>query len=183
MRGLTEAFLVSNDTSYLTQARLVATHLQTAFWSAPAQMFGYLDGSTAGGTADVTMTPEIWGWLESSLRAMHETLYVNGDPNLGRDVLEPRVARIIKLYLNGWDYMNWNQTVDKVAPDGGMSECLALRDGGFGGLQLGEQALTGELGRDDFGQPTTDRDRDCVLEIDAAPFGSLLAAQVHFHSP
>jgi hypothetical protein len=146
-------------------------------------MFGYLDGSTVGGAADVTMTPEIWGWLESSLRAMHETLYVNGDPNLGRDVLEPRVARIIKLYLNGWDDLNWNQTVDKVAPDGGMSECLALRDGGFGGLQLGEQALTGELGRDDFGQPTTDRDRDCVLEIDAAHFGSLLAAQVHFHSP
>ena len=183
VRGLTEAFLVSNDTTYLAQARLVATHLQTAFWSAPAQMFGYLDGSTADGAADVTMTPEIWGWLESALRVMDETLYVNGDPNLGRDVLEPRVARVIKLYLNGWDDMNGNQIVDKDPPDGGVSECLALHDGGLGGLQLGEQALTGEVGRDNYGQPTTDRDRDCVLEIDGAHSGSLLAAQVHFHSP
>ncbi|MGO8996668.1 MAG: hypothetical protein ACLQVI_25420 [Polyangiaceae bacterium] len=183
VRGLTEAFLVTNDTTYLAQARLVATHLQTAFWSQPAQMFGYLDGSTANGSADVTMTPEIWGWLESSLRAMDETLYVNGDPNLGRDVLEPRVARIIKLYLNGWDDLNGDQTVNKILPDGGLSECLSLHDGGFGGMQLGEQALTGELGRDDFGQPTVDRDTDCVLEIDGSHTGSLLAGQVHFHSP
>ncbi len=114
---------------------------------------------------------------------MDETLYVNGDPNLGRDVLEPRVARVIKLYLNGWDDLNADQTVDKVAADGGLSECLALRDGGSGGLQLGEQALTGELGRDNFGQLTTDRDNDCVPEIDGSKTGSLLAAQVHFHSP
>ena len=58
-----------------------------------------------------------------------------------------------------------------------------LHDGGFGGMQLGEQALTGELGRDDFGQPTVDRDNDCVLEIDGSQTGSLLAGQVHFHSP
>ena len=50
-------------------------------------------------------------------------------------------------------------------------------------MQLGEQALTGELGRDGFGLPTTDRDSDCVLEIDGSQTGSLLASQVHFHSP
>ncbi len=176
VRGLTEAFLVTNDATYLAQARLVATHLMTAFWSAPAQMFGNLDGSTADGSADVTMTPELWGWLESALRATHETLYVAGDPSLGRDVLEPRVARAIKLYLNGWDDLNGDQSVQK-APDAGASECLGAR------LQLGEQALTGELGRDTFGQLTTDRDSDCVPEIDGAKMGSLLAASVHFHSP
>ena len=69
VRGLTEAFLVTNDTTYLAQARLVATHLQTAFWSAPAQMFGYLDGSTASGAADVTMTPRSGaGWRARSAR-------------------------------------------------------------------------------------------------------------------
>ena len=114
---------------------------------------------------------------------MDETLYVNGDPNLGRDVLEPRVARVIKLYLNGWDDLNGNQTVDK-ASDGGISECLALATAGYGGLQLGEQALTGELGRDSFGQPTVDRDNDCVLEIDGSQTrGASSPRQVHFHSP
>ena len=176
VRGLTEAFLVTNDATYLAQARLVASHLQTSFWSPAAQMFGYVDGSTANGSADVTMTPEMWGWLESALRVMDETLYVNGDPNLGRDVLEPRVARVIKLYLNGWDDLNGDQSVEKGA-DGGGGECLAAH------MQLGEQALTGELGRDAFGQVTTDRDNDCVLEIDGAQKGSLLAGQVHFHSP
>jgi hypothetical protein len=176
VRGLTEAFLVTNDTSYLARARLVAARLETAFWSAPAQMFGYLEGSTDGGAADVTMTPEIFAWLQSAMREMHETLYVNGDPNLDRSVLEPRIARINKLYLNGWDDLNGDQSVDKHA-DAGDDECLGAR------LQLGEQALTGELGRDEFGQLVTDRDNDCVLEIDGSKTGSLLAAQVHFHSP
>jgi hypothetical protein len=83
-----------------------------------------------------------------------------------------------KLYLNGWDDLNGDQSVDHGAEDGGAAnECLAAR------MQLGEQALTGELGRDDFGQLTTDRDNDCVLEIDGSQTGSLLAGQVHFYSP
>jgi hypothetical protein len=102
-----------------------------------------------------------------------------GDASLGRDVLEDRIARVNKLFLNGWDDLNGDQNVDQVAnPEAGVvNECLAGR------LQQGEQALTGELGRNEFGQLTTDRDSDCVLEIDASGTGSLLASQVHFHSP
>ena len=88
---------------------------------------------------------------------MHETLYVPADANLGRDVLEPRIARVNKLYLNGWDDLNGNQIVEKTSGAGTTGECLAAR------LQLGEQALTGELGSDAFGQLSTDRDNGLRL--------------------
>jgi hypothetical protein len=119
----------------------------------------------------------MFGWLQSALREMHETLYVPADANLGRDVLEPRIARVNKLYLNGWDDLNGDQVVQKTSDGGTATECLAAR------MQLGEQALTGELGSDAFGQLSTDRDNDCVLNIDKSQTGSVLAAQVHFHTP
>jgi hypothetical protein len=177
LRGLIEAFLVTGDVTFEAQARLVATHLLTGFYSAPARMFGYLDGSTVNGSADLQVTPEIFAWLQSALRETHKSIYVNGDPNLDRSVLEDRVMRVNKLFLNGWDDVNGDQIVQKVPVAGGKSECLNAR------LQLGEQALTGELGIDDFGQMTVDRDSDCVLAIDGSQTGSLLASQVHFHSP
>jgi hypothetical protein len=50
-------------------------------------------------------------------------------------------------------------------------------------MQLAEQSLTGELGRDDFGLPTADRDRDCVIELGHAQQLSVFAGGVRFHSP
>jgi hypothetical protein len=166
-RALTEAFLVTGDTTYRDRARAVITRLQTAFYSAPARMYR----GTEGGADEVHMTPERFGWLQSALRETHKSLHVPGDPALGRDVLEERIARVNKLFLNGWDDLDGNQQVDT------KTECLAGR------LQLGEQALTGELGRDDVGIPTSDRDSDCVLEIDKANVGSVLAREVLFQSP
>ena len=55
------------------------------------------------------------------------------------------------------------------------SECLGAR------MQLGEQPLTGELGLDSSGL-SSDRDKDCVLEIDDAESNSVLAGMVHFHA-
>jgi len=51
---------------------------------------------------------------------------------------------------------------------------------------MGEQALTGEIGAQNNGntqlsQP--DHDHDCVHNIADVNVGSLLASQVHFHSP
>jgi hypothetical protein len=167
LRALTETYLVTNDPSYLDRARAVATKLETSFYDAPARMFiGVL-----GGAVDVSMTPERWGWLESALRETHKVLHVEGDPSLGRAVLEDRIARSIKLFLNGWDDLNGDQSVDT------KTECLAGR------LQQAEQALTGELGLDAFGQPATDRDLDCVPEVPAKQSASVLASEVHFHSP
>jgi hypothetical protein len=166
VRALVEGFLVTGDESYRARARAVARRLESAFYSAPARMFR----GVSGGGDEVLMTPARFAWLQSALRETYKVLHVDGDPALGRDVLEDRVARVNKLFLNGWDDLDGNQT-----PDG--SECLGAR------LQLGEQALTGELGMDDFSHLTSDRDRDCVPEIDDAKRGSVMPGAVRFHSP
>jgi hypothetical protein len=171
-RALTEAYLLTSDSTFLDRARLVVTHMFSAFFSQPALMFRELEG----GPDQVHMTPELFGWLESSLRETDKTLYVDGDPVLGRPALEPVIARIVKLYLDGWDDINGNMEVDH--GDGGApQECLTAR------MQQAEQSLTGELGRDQFGLPTPDRDSDCVTELGHAMSLSVFAGEVLFHSP
>jgi hypothetical protein len=189
VRALIVAYLATGDASYLTRGQAVVRYLLgPAFFSTPALMFR----GVASGTDDVTMTPSMFAWLQSSLRETYKALYVPGDPLLDRSVLETRIARVNKLYVNGWDDLNGNQSVDY--PE----ECLAGR------LQLGEQALTGETGRNAEDQLVADRDHDCVLDIAYAFWGdgggggttfypgnvskpggsaSTQAAQVHFHSP
>ncbi len=117
------------------------------------------------------MSPERFGWLQSALREAYKSLSVPGDPVLDRAVLEDRVARVNKLYLNGWDDLNGDKVVDKP------QECLGGR------LQMAEQALTGELGRDEVGRPAPDRDGDCVEELAHAQSASAQASDVLFHSP
>ncbi len=163
-RALTEGFLMTGDETYRDRARAVIGRLASDFYSAPGRMFR----QQALGPDQIHMNPERFAWLESALRETYKTLYVPGDPTLDRSVLEDRIARIIKLYLNGWDDLNGDQVIE--AP----SECLQAR------LQLGEQALTGELGRDGIGRPVGDRDGDCVLELAHARNASVQASDVLF---
>src|SRR5262249_26781403 len=135
IRALTEGFLVTGDASFQERARAVARRLEASFYSQGARMYRETDS----GPDQIPMTPERFGWLESALRETHKSLFVQGDPVLGRPVLEDRIARAIKLFLNGWDDLDGDALVQTG------TECLAAR------LQLGEQALTGELGRDDTG--------------------------------
>jgi len=163
-RALTEAFLMTGDTTYSARAQAVIRQLATSFYSAPARMFR----QTANGQDQIIMTPERFAWLESALRETYKSLYVPGDPVLDRTVLEDRIERVIKLYLNGWDDLNGDQVIDSP------QECLAGR------MQMAEQALTGELGRDGLGRPTADRDGDCVIELAHAQKASVQASQVLF---
>jgi hypothetical protein len=163
-RAMTEAFLMTGDLAYQTRARAIVTKLASDFYSAPARMFR----EQANGPDQITMTPERYGWLQSSLRETYKSLYVVGDPVLDRTVLEDRLARVGKLYLNGWDDLNGDQVIDKP------QECLGSR------MQMAEQALTGELGRDSLGRPTADRDGDCVQELAHAMLASVQASQVLF---
>jgi hypothetical protein len=170
LRVLVEAWFLTQDTSYRDRAQAVARTLLTAFWSQPGLMFR----SQLGGADDVVMTPEIFGWLTSALRETYEGIWVPGDPLLDRGVLEGYIARNNKLFLNGWDDLDGNQVVDQPG------ECLAAR------MQMGEQALTGEIGTTNNGvtQPSEpDHDHDCVHNIADAGVGSLLASQVHYHAP
>ncbi len=169
LRVLVEALFLTQDVTYRDRATAVARTLFAAFWSDASQMFR----GQAQGADEVVMTPERFAWLQQALREMYEVLWVQSDPLLDRAVLEERIARVNKLYLNGWDDRNGDQTVQS-------SECLGAR------LQLGEQALTGELGKDSNGFPGStgaNRDADCVSNITQGRTASVLASQVRFHAP
>jgi hypothetical protein len=171
LRVLTEAWLLTHDASYQTRASAVARRLLgPAFWSDGARLFRGVDG----GPDQVSMTADRFAWLQQALRETYKVLWVAGDPLLDRPVLEDRLTRVNKLFLNGWDDLDGNGSVDKA------TECLAAR------LQLGEQALTGELGTDDNSFPQSsggDRDADCVPNIAYGGMGSVLAGEVSFHAP
>ncbi len=164
VRALTDGFLVTRDETLRTRARLVASKLDVAFYDRAARMHR----GVLGGATDVHMTPWRFGWLLSALRESYKVLYVDGDPVLDRAVLADRITRSIKLYLNGWDDLDGDRLVTP-------NECLGAR------MQLGEQPLTGELGLDSSGL-SSDRDSDCVLEIDDAKSSSVLAGAVRFHT-
>jgi hypothetical protein len=169
IRVMGEAWFLSRDTKYIERARALARSLLSTFWSEPARMFR----GSAGGPDEVAMTPERFAWLQQALRETYEVLWVPGDPLLDRAVLEDRIARTNKLYLNGWDDLNGDQLVTP-------NECL------MGRLQLGEQALTGELGRSSnsfIGSSGADRDGDCVPNVAYAKKASVLASEVFFHAP
>jgi hypothetical protein len=170
LRVLVEAWFLTHATAFQDRARAVARGLLTRFWSDPARMFR----GQAGGADDVVMTPERFGWLQQALRETYQALWLPQDPALDRSVLEDRIARVNKLYLNGWDDLNGDQKVDKP------TECLNAR------LQLGEQALTGEIGTaNQFPKPDNppDRESDCVWNIAYTKTASVLAGEVHFHAP
>ncbi len=167
IRALAEAFLVTGDVTFRDRARAVAKRLESGFYSAAARMYRGVDG----GPISVRMTAERFAWLQSALRETYKVLHLPGDLPIDRVVLEDRIARLHKLVLNGWDDINGDQILDTPA------ECLAGR------LQMAEQALTGELGRDDLNRPVADRDQDCVTELAHAKVASVLAGEVFFHSP
>ena len=180
LRALIEAFLLTGDATYQVRAQAVARHLMgSGFYSAPARMFRGVEG----GADEVDMTPEMFGFLQSGLRETYKSMYVPGDPALDRSVLSDRIMRANKLFLNGWDDLNGNGTLSADAGDY-PSECILTTDGGVnGGLQQAEQALTGETGINLEGQHVRDRDSDCVPELAHAGHASVMAAQIHFHSP
>jgi len=180
VRALIEAFLLTGDTSYQARAQQVARRLNgPAFFSPTALLYRGLDS----GLDEVDMTPELFGFLQSGLREAYKSLYVAGDPALDRGVLATRIARVNKLFLNGWDDLNGNGTLSVDAGDY-PGECILTTDAGVqGGLQLAEQALTGEIGLNLQGVAVRDRDSDCVPELSHAKRASTLAAKIHFHAP
>ena len=165
-RAMTEAFLMTGDPAYQARAQAIVKKMDSAFFSVPAQLYR----QQADGPDQIVMTPERYGWLQSALRETYKSLYVVGDPVLDRSVLESRIARIGKLYLNGWDDLNGDQIIEKP------QECLNGR------MQMAEQALTGELGRDALGRVAADRDGDCVIELAHAMTASVQASEVFFRT-
>jgi hypothetical protein len=138
--------------------------------------------------------------LEGALRDMYELVGVDtGNEALGAQ-LEDRVARLIKLVLDGWDDRNQDQEIQwpvecvrYITSYSGPGSNEPLDAGGqgttlvYGGLQMAERTLTGEVGSFlDVPQPgvprvvTTDRQENCVPEISAVGLPAALANSVTF---
>jgi hypothetical protein len=172
VRGLFGAYLATGDVKYRTRAIAVYDRLEATFYNADAQI--YLEEA---GATSVSYTPLRFALLQSTLRDMYELVATRPGGDTRALTLEQRLGRLDKLVLNGWDDRNRDQEVYE-------PECVQY-DGVHlprGGLQMAERALTGELGRagDEgaVGPPSTDRDTDCVPEVDDAHLPAALADSI-----
>lgn len=179
VRGLFAAYLATGDTRYRDRAIAVYDRLEAVFYDSSARVYG----ATPAPVASVEYTPLRFALLQSTLRDMYELVATRpgGEPRVA--VLEDRLARLNKLVLNGWDDRDRNRLI------AWPSECTSVVDGvPRGGLQMAERTLTGELGSlqapllpGDVRIATSDREHDCVPEIDDARLPAALADSITLH--
>jgi hypothetical protein len=177
IRGLFAAYLATGDTRYRDRAIAVFDRVEAVFYDADARIYS----ATPAPVDSVEYTPLRFALLQSALRDMYELVAARPGGEAREPILENRLGRLNKLVLNGWDDRNRNKQVDW--PD----ECTNVIDTlPRGGLQMAERTLTGEIGRlkdeggGGGGPPTSDRENDCVPEIDDAHLPSALADSVTF---
>jgi hypothetical protein len=172
VRGLLEAYLATGEVRYRARALRVWQRFERDRWDDSLGI--YRMGERRGAPEDLRWTAEQWGLYTSAAREIYKLIGSRpGEEALGAQVLA-RWTRSSKLILNGWNDANRDDRVDWP------SECVFVRDGLVrGGLQMAERALTGELGAEGE-QPTADRDRDCVPEVDDAALPAALASSVRF---
>jgi hypothetical protein len=181
IRGLFAAYLATGDTRYRDRAMAVFARMEAVFYDADARIYG----ATPAPVDDVEYTPLRFALLQSALRDVYELVATRPGYETMEPVLESKLGRLNKLVLNGWDDANRDRHV--AWPD----ECTNVVDGlPRGGLQMAERTLTGETGRlvDEVGvtsgsgnPPTSDRESDCVPEVDDAHLPAALANSVTFH--
>jgi hypothetical protein len=179
IRGLFAAYLATGDTRYRDRAIAVFDRIEAKFYDGDARIYAV----TPDVATDVTYTPLRFALLQSALRDVYELVASRPGHESLEPVLENRLGRLNKLVLNGWDDRDRDKHVDW--PD----ECANVVDGlPRGGLQMAERTLTGEIGRlkdegsvGNSGPPTSDREQDCVPEIDDAHLPAALADSVTFH--
>ena len=178
VRGLFAAYLATGDVKYRDRAIAVFNRLESVFYDTEARIYD----ATPAPANQVEYTPMRFALLQSALRDMYELVASRPGGEALEPVLEERVSRLNKLVLNGWDDRNQNRIVEW--PD----ECVNVQAGlPRGGLQMAERTLTGETGslEEQLGPglprtPTSDREHDCVPEIDDAQLPSALADSITF---
>ena len=177
IRGLFAAYLATSDTRFRDRAIELFDQMDTSFYDHSARIYA----SVPGLADDVEFTPLRFALLQSTLRDMYELVATRPGGEARIAPLEDRLARLDKLVLNGWDDRDANRLVDWPA------ECVNVVAGmPRGGLQMAERTLTGELGTvqvmpGDTTVATSDREHDCVPEIDDAHLPAALADSVTFH--
>jgi hypothetical protein len=179
IRGLFAMYLATGDVKYRDRAMAVYSRLDAVFYDPAARMYA----TSPAPIDDVVYTPMRFALLQSALRDVYELVAAHPGGESMEPDLEEKIARLNKLVLNGWDDRDENRLVDWP------NECVNVQNGlPRGGLQMGERTLTGETGS--LGEqltaggqrtPTSDREHDCVPEIDDAHLPAALASQVTFH--
>ncbi len=180
VRGLFAAYLATGDVRYHDRALAVFNRMQSVFYNADARVYT----ATPAPADSVEYTPLRFALLQSALRDVYELVATRPGGEDLEPLLEARVSRLNKLVLNGWDDRNQNRLVDWP------QECVNVVSGlPQGGLQMAERTLTGETGSLEehldttTGQQrtvTSDREHDCVPEIDDANLPSALADSVTY---
>jgi hypothetical protein len=181
IRGLFAAYLATGETRYRDRAMAVFARMEAVFYDPDARIYA----ATPAPVDDVEYTPLRFALLQSALRDVYELVATRPGFEAMEPDLESKLGRLNKLVLNGWDDHDRDRHVDW--PD----ECTNVVGGvPRGGLQMAERTLTGETGRlvDEVGgttgsgnPPTSDRENDCVPEVDDAHLPAALAASVTFH--
>ncbi|HEX4514551.1 MAG TPA: hypothetical protein VH054_13465, partial [Polyangiaceae bacterium] len=179
IRGLFATYLATGDVKYRDRAIAVYNRMDSVFYDVDARMYA----TAPAPMNDIEFTPLRFGLLQSALRDMYELVAARPGGETLEPILEERVGRLNKLVLNGWDDRNYNRISDWPG------ECVNVQNNlPMGGLQMAERTLTGESGSIEeqigLGAPrtaTSDREKDCVPEIDDAHLPSALADSVTFH--
>jgi hypothetical protein len=178
IRGLFAAYLATGDVRYRDRAIVVFDRMQAVFYDPDARIYG----SSPAPVASVEYTPLRFALLQSALRDVYELVATRPGNEALAFLVEDRLGRLDKLVLDGWDDRDQNRLV--AWPD----ECVNVQDGlPRGGLQMAERTLTGEIGSlleqpqpSELRTPTSDREHDCVPEIDDAHLPATLAASITF---
>ena len=181
IRGLFASYLATGDTRYRDRAMAVFARMDALFYDADARLYSQFPAPAI----DVEYTPLRFALLQSVLRDVYELVATRPGYEALEPALESKLARLNKLVLNGWDDRDRDRRV------GWPDECTNVVGGvPRGGLQMAERTLTGETGRrydESFvpggvsNPPTSDREHDCVPEIDDAHLPAALASSVTFH--
>jgi hypothetical protein len=179
LRGLFATYLATGDVKYRERAVAVYQRLDALFYDAGARIYS----ATPAPVDSVDYGPLRFALLQSALRDVYELVAAQPGQESLRLTLASRVSRLNKLVLNGWDDRNENRLVEWP------NECVNVQDGlPRGGLQMAERTLSGEIGSYQeqlplgaTRTPTSDREHDCVPEIDDAHLPSALASRVTFH--
>src|SRR5206468_3824611 len=115
---------------YRLAARSVYARLERQFWMSDIALYR----TTAGVDDRMQFTPVRFGVVFGALRQYFKLVASAPSRKPEADQILARIKRLFKLVVNGWNDRNQDDSIQY--PE----ECLDSR------LQMGERALTGELG-------------------------------------
>jgi len=159
IRALLEVYLVTSEEPFRDLSEAIYQDMSNRFWM--ADILAYR--TTAGVDSPMQYTPQRFGLLHGALRQYYKLVASQASQGTEGALVLQRIKRTFKLVVNGWNDLNQD---DRIQYPG---ECMDT------GLEMGERALTGELGNPgDDG----DREKDCIREISYVHLPAALGSEL-----